>query len=284
MLGYYKLSKKIKSLFATKKYKQSYNFDFQKKKDSLYIFGNGYSIKDFDLNTIVNQDCFICNAFFRMPGFDEFIKNNNIVDFSLDGFEKLLIYSIKINIKIEDLFDGYVNPKIGLNFPLVKTADFIPYIIKKNPDQSIITSTALLEKYTYPTNKKKIEEIIDKIGHTPQFMILIGILMEYKKIFLYGLEHNYVKDILNKDSICGTHFYDDSYRSVLELDRGVGLTREEYKIKLSELFEGNSHVFRTYEQLAELAKEMGIEVIDHSNGSLFMFQDYSLWDLVEEKK
>ena len=99
---------------------------------------------------------------------------------------------------------------------------------------------------------------------------------------MYGLEHNYVIDILNKDPRCGTHFYGDSYRSVLELDRGAGLPRDQYKIKLSELFEGNARVFRTYEQIAYLAKEMGVEIIDHSNGSLFMFQDYSLWDLVEE--
>jgi hypothetical protein len=55
-------------------------------------------------------------------------------------------------------------------------------------------------------------------------------------------------------------------------------------VTLSKLFEGNAKVFKAYEQLAELAKELNVEVIDHSKGSLFMFQDYSLWDLVETKR
>jgi hypothetical protein len=283
MLGYYKLRKKIKELLLDNTI-QEYNFNFQKKQESLYLFGNGYTLKDFDLNKLKNQDCFICNAFFRMPYFNEFIINNNAIDFSLDSYSQLSKTAEKINRDIELLLDEYINPKIGLNFPLVKTSDFIPYILDRNPNQSIITNTAFLDKFKHLVNKKTINEIANKMGHTPQFMLLIGILMGYKKIYLYGLEHNYVKDILNKSTLCGTHFYDDTYKDVLLSDGHKRGDRESAKIKLSNLFEGNAAIFKGYEQLADLAKEMGVEIIDHSNGSLFMFQDYSLWDLVEEKK
>ena len=83
--------------------------------------------------------------------------------------------------------------------------------------------------------------------------------------------------------MCGTHFYNDTYEDVLLSDGHKRGDRESAKIKLSKLFEGNAKIFRGYEQLADLAKELGVEIIDKSNGSLFMFQDYSLWDLVEEK-
>ncbi len=112
-------------------------------------------------------------------------------------------------------------------------------------------------------------------------MLLAGILLGYKKIHLHGLEPNYVKDILNKNSKCGTHFYGESYRQVLELNDGKVLPREAYNVTFSKLFESNAKIFRAYEQLADLAQELGVEVIVHSGGSLFMFQDYSLWDLVE---
>jgi hypothetical protein len=64
---------------------------------------------------------------------------------------------------------------------------------------------------------------------------------------------------------------------------GKDLPREAYRTKLSKLFESNAQTFKTYEDLADLASERGVEIIDHSSGSLFMFQDYSLWDLVEPK-
>jgi hypothetical protein len=98
-----------------------------------------------------------------------------------------------------------------------------------------------------------------KFVHTPQIMILMGILFGYKKIHLLGLEHNYVKDILNKDPKCGTHFYGDTYEDVLISDRGLG-GRDHYRITLSKLLRGNADVFEGYEQLADLAKERGIEI------------------------
>ena len=68
-------------------------------------------------------------------------------------------------------------------------------------------------------------------------------MLGYKKIRLFGLEHNYVKDILNRDKNCGTHFYSDDYTEILEMNHGVNLPRESYKVLLSKLFEGNSKTF-----------------------------------------
>jgi len=258
------------------------NFNFNKTSDELFLFGNGYTLKTFDLNVINNVDCFICNLFFKIEGFHKFIRRNNVLDFEMDSLKDMEHIAKRHNFLIENILRDYHDIKISGQFHLVRKSDFIDYIIQKNPQQPVITDFGLLRKLVLNKDEQQKIDILKKyIGHTPQFMLLIGILMRYNKIHLYGLEHNYVKDILNKDSNCGTHFYGDTYKEILQGDNGYGLPRDAYKIKLSTLFEGNARTFKGYELLADLAKEMNVEIIDHSNGSLFMFQDYSLWDLVE---
>jgi hypothetical protein len=280
MFGYYKFRRKLKENKLKRKFNGgANNFNFQKNRDELYLFGNGYTLKDVDLQQFDGIDSFTCNAFFRMPGFSEFIKNNNVLDFAMDSFAEFYKTSKKNGISVQDSLEFYVNPKIGIGLPLITPVDFFPYITELEKDQSLITFDALTKNLGY---KKEDIQLARTFGHTPQIMIYCAILMNYKKIHLFGLEHNYVKDILNKDSNCGTHFYGDTYEELLLYDRGPG-DRNHFRIKLSKLFEGNAHIFKGYEQLADLAKEKGIEIMDHSNGSLFMFQDYSLWDLVEPK-
>jgi hypothetical protein len=281
MLGYYKLKKRYLNFKINKKFKQgSSNFSFVKKKNELYLFGNGYTLKEFKLSEVENKDCFICNAFFRMPGFNDFILRNNVLDFGLDSFSAIKRDSSKNGISVEQILNEYVKPKVGIGISLIKNIDFFPYILSLEQSQSIATLDGLLMKHDY---KKSDIRLSKTFGHTPQMMIYAAILMNYNTIHLYGLEHNYVKDILNKDSKCGTHFYGDTYKQMLIEDNGIG-DRNHYRIKLSKLFKENASIFEGYEKLADLAKNSGIDIIDHSGGSLFMFQDYSLWDLVESPK
>lgn len=283
MFGYYKLRKKLKYIYSKNKYQNKIDsFDFTKVSEELYLFGNGYTLKGYDLNQLENQDCFICNAFFRMPNFSTFIQSNNVLDFSMDSFAAVNKTAKKNGKSSESILNEYVNPKIGLGMPLVNTFDFYDYIIEVDPNQKTIDSESLLKKIAPLEYKNLLKDVANNFGHTPQFMLLVGILMGYKKIHLHGLEHNYVRDILNKSPLCGTHFYNDTYEDIL-LSDGHSRDREKTKPVLSKLLRGNASIFEGYERLAELAKERNVEIIDHSNGSLFMFQDYSLWDLVEQK-
>lgn len=280
MFGYYRFRRKLKENQIECRFNGGENnFKFKKNRDELYLFGNGYTLKGLDLKQFDCVDSFTCNTFFRMDDFCRFIKNNNVLDFSMDSFVGFQKTSKQNGISVQDRLEFYVNPKIGIGLPLVVPVDFFPYITGLVNEQPLITFDALTKNLGY---KKKDIQLAKTFGHTPQVMIYAAILMNYKVIHLYGLEHNYVKDILNKDPKCGTHFYGDTYEELLLSDRGPG-DRNHFRIKLSKLFEGNAHVFKGYEQLADLAKERGIEIIDHSGGSLFMFQDYSLWDLIEPR-
>ena len=113
--------------------------------------------------------------------------------------------------------------------------------------------------------------------HTPHGMILTGLLMGYERIYLYGLDHTYVRDILNKDPMAGKHFYLESQEEVLN---GNGVyKRGDYDFKLSTLFRGNAAVFEIYEAQKEIADLMGCQILDKSGGNLFCFQDFDIFDL-----
>ena len=282
MLGYYKFRKKLKDVIY-KRAIDSLNkyYDFTPKNAELLLLANGYTLDTtIELNGIKNKDIFVCNEFFKHPHYNEIIKENNVLHFALDGsksFEKKI--PEKRNITPAEAYELHIDPIIRNKVNITMPYSILNYAFNKYPDAKIYPYEKFLNELKL---NKNYSGNIDTY-QTPQGMLLAGILMGYKKIHLHGLEHNYIKDILNKDSKCGTHFYGEPYRQVLELNDGKGLPREAYKVTLSKLFESNAKVFRAYEQLADLAQELGIEIIDHSGGSLFMFQDYSLWDLVEPK-
>ena len=286
MLGYYNLINKLRIKKLEIKYKKSHIENYFVKRDiELYLFGNGYTLNEYCLVNLYKKDCFVCNEIFKHEKFDEFNNKNNVLFFAMDGIESYKTISKKLEITLEETLSNFLDPIISKKNVLVTEISVFPYIQKIDINFRLIFGKFYL-KHLLKNNNRKIVQIVKniKIYHTPQLMILIGLLNGYKKINLIGLEHNYVKDILSKNDICGTHFYREPYKEVLELNMGKDLPREKYIVKLSSLFRTNANVFETYEQLANLAKEMGAEIIDHSNGSLFMFQDYSLWDLVEEKK
>lgn len=286
MFGYYKLRQTIKEYFLFRKVPEQFNFTFKKRNEELLLFGNGYTLDlNINVNDLNDKDIFVCNEFHLHTNYKNVINRNNILYFALDGISSYEKVIPKMEgLSVEESFEKYLHPILRSGVNVVLPMNVIQYILNNFNDSHISAFSRILNdllKNKSADLQNQIKNI--KSGHTPQGMLLLGILYGYKKIHLHGLEHNYVKDILNKDPKCGTHFYGESYRQVLELNDGKGLPREAYKTTLSKLFEGNAKTFKAYEQLAELAKELNVEVIDHSNGSLFMFQDYSLWDLVEPK-
>jgi hypothetical protein len=286
MFGYHKFKRKVRNFLETWGIKEkTINFDFKKQNQELILLANGYTLDiNIDLKIVKDKDVFVCNEFFRHSCFNDIVENNNVLFFALDSADSYQrVVPRRQGLSVREAYEKYLFPILNSKTNLVIPKSVIPFLLKEFPHSGLCSS----EMFIYECrklNKLSSHKIIEQgIGHTPQFMLLAGIILGYKKIHLHGLEHNYVKDILNKDPKCGTHFYGESYREVLELNDGKGLPREAYRVTLSKLFEGNAKTFKGYEQLADLAKELGVEVIDHSNGSLFMFQDYSLWDLVEPK-
>jgi hypothetical protein len=278
MFGYYRMIKRIKHHLA----KSDFHEKIHKKKDTVHIFGNGYSIANLNLQDFKGEDCFVCNEFFRMKGFNEFIEYNNISYFTLDGMGSCIRIAKRQSITLDELLLKFYDPIISDKYPIIIQNNMVDYISKRKSKNSIGvmgSDLASIMKIKYP-GAKVDPSIIKKafsIRHTPHAMVAAALLLGYKKIFLYGVDHTYVRDILNKSLMAGKHFYLETQMEVLN-SNGV-FERNQASPKLSSLLLDSAKTFEIYEAQKIIADSLNIQIIDKTNGSLFCFQDFNLFDL-----
>jgi hypothetical protein len=262
--------------------KSDFHNKINKKKDTLYIFGNGYSIASLDLGDFKGEDCFVCNEFFRMRGFNEFIEQNNVSYFVLDGMRSFLREAQKRGMPLNEILLKFVDPILSDKYPIIVQNGMVNYISKRKPKNSIGvmgSDLASIMKKKYP-GAKVDPNIIKKafsIRHTPHAMVATALILGYKKIFLYGVDHTYVRDILNKSLMAGKHFYLETQMEVL--DSNLVFNRNQASVKLSSLFLDSAKTFEIYEAQKIIADSLNIQIMDKTNGSLFCFQDFNLFDL-----
>jgi hypothetical protein len=66
MFGYYKLRRKLKEYFLFQDIPNAINFDFERRSEELYLFGNGYTLDlNINMDELNGADIFVCNEFFR---------------------------------------------------------------------------------------------------------------------------------------------------------------------------------------------------------------------------
>jgi hypothetical protein len=278
MFGYYKMVKGIKNFLV----KSDFYNKISKKNDTVYIFGNGYSIADLNLGDFRGEDCFVCNEFFRMKGFSEFIENNNISYFAIDGMNSFIREAQIRRITTNEMLVKFVDPIISEKYPIIVQSSMVGYISKKKSKDSIGVmggdlASIMKKKYTITKIHNNVTRMACTVRHTPHAMIAVALILGYKRILLYGLDHTYVRDILNKNPMAGKHFYLETQMEVL--NSNLVFTSNQCKIKLSNLFIDSAETFKVYEAQREIADLLNIQIIDKSNGSLFCFQDFNLFDL-----
>jgi hypothetical protein len=278
MFGYYKMVKRIKNFFV----KSDFYNKISKKNDTVYIFGNGYSIADLNLGDFKGEDCFVCNEFFRMKGFDEFIENNNISYFALDGMNSFIRIAQKKGIALNEILLRHIDSIISDKYPLIVQHSMVNYISKRKSKDSIgVIGSDLASIMRKKTAIAKIPTAVIRaactIRHTPQAMIATALILGYKKILLYGVDHTYVRDILNKSLMAGKHFYLETQMDIF--NSNLVFERKQYKAILSNLFLDNANTFKIYENQKIVADYLNIQIIDKTNGSLFCFQDFNFFDL-----
>jgi hypothetical protein len=123
----------------------------------------------------------------------------------LDGIKsykkKAKALNSDINTIMQERFSPYLSINSNQNYCVAHTTviDYLKNIFSNKvfPLNNLFDYDSLLE---FLKNETKNEVEIDLIvRHTPQCMLYIAILLFPIEIHLHGLEHNYVKDILNKD-------------------------------------------------------------------------------------
>jgi hypothetical protein len=66
MFGYYKLKQKIKECVLFWNIPKTNNFDFEKRSEELYLFGNGYTLDlNINLDNLNGADIFVCNEIWK---------------------------------------------------------------------------------------------------------------------------------------------------------------------------------------------------------------------------
>lgn len=283
MWGINRLKRRIKSHF----YNSSFHNLITKTSEDLYVFGNGYSIANLDLTCFKNQDCFVCNDFCRFNHFDEFAANNNISYFGMDGMGSFYDISRREHLTLSDALKKYIDPWTrDRDYNIIVPPSMTKYIISINPSAKIGVFaddiTKILRKRVKGVNlDSQLVKRASTIRHTPQAMIVTGIILGYKNIHLYGVDHSYVRDILNKNPMAGKHFYLETAEEVC-IGNCIDKDKIDYSINLSDLFLDNFLTFKTYESQQIIAQALGIKIQDKTDGSLFCFQDFNLTILIEK--
>jgi hypothetical protein len=244
-----------------------------KQSDKLCILGNGPSLKHVDFSLLKEYDLYVCNYFYRHKIFESL--DNIIAYFSLDGISVFLkqeafglgrVFNLVVDYHADFLSNKYIS---------IVNVSIYNYFVKNNifRDKKLLyshpTSSLFLRKFARQMKEQgySIDEAL-KVRHTPMFMIQAGLMAGYKTIYLYGLEHSYVRDTLNRQLV-GGHFYSETQAEVIKNNLGS----EDVIGPLSGLFMDSGLTFRVYEHLAVLAKIMGVRIIDKTtDGCLNMFE------------
>jgi len=96
--------------------------------------------------------------------------------------------------------------------------------------------------------------------------IYTSLIMGYKKIYLWGADHSWLKEISvdenNQALVCQKHFYDENSAKPIKMrQRGTGAR------KLHEILHKFMHAFASYFILREYSATLGATIINNTPGS-----------------
>lgn len=239
----------------------------------LYILGNGKSLNDVQLSADDNVDCLVVNRhvlsdsyvaiepkhyvladphFFQHPeGIDVLKRINNVTSWNLTlyvPYAKFVKGIVNENITNQNIKIVYYNTYSFKGFKSIK------YFLYKTQLSMPVVQNVLVAA------------------------IMIGILSQYKRIKLYGVEHTWTKYLfVEKDNVVyleNPHFFDKDKvgaKPVKEIQH-----TDEYPFYL--ILENYSRMFKSYWEIKEWIKDdnINIQVVNKTPGSFIdaFFKDY----------
>lgn len=248
---------------------------FYRRDDSVHIIGNGPSLRKTDFSKFINGDLFVCNEFHRHDIFPT-VKKNIRLYFQMDDMASLKYLCNLSGSSLDIFIDKYYNDLFSIEYTTIINNDLHDFFAKKNINKDLIKPM--------PTNffKTKLKtkiydisglnvEIAFQIRHTPHAMIQMAIMLGYKKIYLHGLDHSYVKDRF-EGLYYQPHFYEEVNETIKKADKIDMESRD-----LTSLFLDSYKTFLVYKEIGNLANLLGAKIYDCTvNGCLDMFEKKSL--------
>ena len=214
-----------------------------------FVIGNGPSLKNVDLSPLNGEITIVMNYFNENPILGTW---QPVVYCAADPVSSYNVHELEMMKEVpKKIFpkDGYFLPlsvrqlfKQKCTFPKEKTF----YLdMCKNFEDWIIT-----------TNEISLTDKIAKVQNTAVLGIMLGMYMGCKKIYLLGLDHNW---LAYKKISLTPHFYQNRE------SRDMNDPTNNWKYQQN--MEAVLTMFRQYEKIHEYAKKRNIEIINLTEGS-----------------
>jgi hypothetical protein len=246
------------------------NINKESNKGELIILGNSPSLKFLDTSFLVNKNIFVCNDFFRHPEFSRLLERNQVTYFAMDSFNSWQ-KSFTNREELEKRLYNYHRQIFSTEYTTVIQQDLFDYFSKRKLFVNCRIQPLNLKEIStflkFQLKEKNINlEIALNVRHTPQAMIIQGILGRFENIKLFGLQHSYVRDRFNQISQVN-HFYEEQPENIQQMAHR----------DLTELFLDSHTTFKVYKELNLVAQFFNIEIIDCTvDGCLDMFKKSEL--------
>jgi len=250
----------------------------RKNDTKIYIFGNGPSLNMVNFARLKRGlDMFVCNEFNQHKEFYKILIENKLTYFMGDNLKSFINYNEELVGDIERMFELFIKGRTSNKYNTVMFFDIANEVKKRYPESQILgfNMSTIKEQIKKEFVRKGLsidEKLIDEannVRHTPHLMILVALAMGYEEIFLFGLDHSYVRDRF-EGLLTQPHFYEVFDKTIEEI--GDMSSRD-----LTELFLDSHLTFKLYKSQNELAKLLGVRIIDFTeNGCLDMFEKRKL--------
>lgn len=209
-----------------------------KKNNKVSILGNGPSLTNLKLEDLKNTDIITCNFFNRHPHSNKIKPNFHVI---ADGFEE--------NASIDEIMSQaslsylmHFSWKNNINMPHKVIFFFVP---------SILTIAR------WRSNKLDSSYNIPAPINSVQLALILSILLNYKKIYLYGVDED---QLSNRKIQENAHFYKEDKASA----QGVsGIITSTY----TERIKSKYLTMVAYNNLRDIANNYGIEIINKNSNS-----------------
>ncbi len=226
-------------LFFSRKKGNFINLSDLKKKERLFILGNGPSIKHFNLKSIADEDFISMNFFYKHDFYEVLspfihimadpVKKNYTKQAAIE--KENLLNVIK---KMEGPFLFHESTKIYKNeFPKNKTFFFF---------DSLFSSIDISREKNFDFSTR-----IPRPRNSVQLALMLGIFIGYKEILILGADED---QLVNKESF-NHHFYAMTENEI---------KKESSNLTYRERLQGKTKTFKGYETILRAAKAKKISI------------------------
>jgi hypothetical protein len=237
--------------------------------NTIHILGNGPSIKNQIGNLVSNSnECeFIVVNNFASSEYYQLLKPQYYLIVDPGYWSNDVSDDLKEDRKLFDIIKSETNWQLNIIVPYV-AFKYINLVFSKYPNIKIFFYNHTI--IPYELNQNLIGKLYLNMLCSPRLQnvisasIFCSIVLGYKKISLYGVDHSWLNDILvdNENRVCWreNHFY-----SVAQFRPHIKSNGHVYK--LHELLFDYGQVFKSYHNLREFADNCNCKIINHTEGS-----------------